>query len=289
MGSIAVVGVVGDPKEAVERGVELVGGARIRSGARVVIKPNICYARNPYGMVITDFEVIGSAVALAKKATSDITIVESDNISGTAEKRVVESGLMKRIDEWGVKFKNLSRDESEEHEVAGVRFRLPKTVLEADYFINLPKIKTEGHVLVTLSMKNLFGVIVEGKKNRFHKHLDSLLPYLSKVVRQDLIIVDGIVCMEGNGPVIGTPRRLDLVVVGTNPVEVDSVCSRIMGVDPKEVKHIVNASMMGVGNVDMERIEVLCTPLSDVCTTFERPYRIRAMLKSLKTIRNIYI
>jgi len=289
LGSIAVVGVVGDPKEAVERGVELVGGARIRSGARVVIKPNICYARNPYGMVITDFEVIGSAVALAKKATSDITIVESDNISGTAEKRVVESGLMKRIDEWGVKFKNLSRDESEEHEVAGVRFRLPKTVLEADYFINLPKIKTEGHVLVTLSMKNLFGVIVEGKKNRFHKHLDSLLPYLSKVVRQDLIIVDGIVCMEGNGPVIGTPRRLDLVVVGTNPVEVDSVCSRIMGVDPKEVKHIVNASMMGVGNVDMERIEVLCTPLSDVCTTFERPYRIRAMLKSLKTIRNIYI
>ena len=289
MGSVAVVKVVGDPKEAVERGVGLVGGARIRSGARVVIKPNICNAKNPDGMVLTNFDIIESVVALAKKATSDITIVESDNISGTAEKRVVESGLMKRIDEWGVKFKNLSRDESEEHEVAGVRFRLPKTVLEADYFINLPKMKTEGHVLVTLSMKNLFGVIVEEKKNKFHKHLDSLLPYLSKVIRQDLIIVDGIVCMEGNGPVVGTPKCLDLVVVGTNPVEVDSVCSRIMGIDPREVKHIVNASKIGVGDMDLEKIEVLCTPLNDVCTVFEKPYSLRATLKSIKSIRNIYI
>ena len=289
MGSVAVVKVVGDPKEAVERGVGLVGGARMRSGARVVIKPNICNAKNPDGMVLTNFDIIESVVALAKKATSDITIVESDNISGTAEKRVVESGLMKRIDEWGVKFKNLSRDESEEHEVAGVRFRLPKTVLEADYFINLPKMKTEGHVLVTLSMKNLFGVIVEEKKNKFHKHLDSLLPYLSKVVRQDLIIADGIVCMEGNGPVVGTPKCLDLVVVGTNPVEVDSVCSRIMGIDPREVKHIVNASKIGVGDMDLEKIEVLCTPLNDVCTVFEKPYSLRATLKSIKSIRNIYI
>ncbi|MFB0543268.1 MAG: DUF362 domain-containing protein, partial [Candidatus Bathyarchaeia archaeon] len=239
MGSVSIVRVTGDPRGAVERGVELIGGAGIRSGAHVVIKPNICHFRNPDGMVITDFRIIESAVSIARGATSDITVVESDNISGSAEKRVVESGLMERIKEWGVKFKNLSRDEFEEHEVDGAKIRLPRTVLEADYLVNLPKMKTCGPTLVTLSMKNLFGVLVSGKKKRLHKHLDDLLPYLSQVVKQDLIIVDGIICMEGNGPTIGTPKSLDLVVDGTNPVEVDSGCARIMGFDPGEVEHIV--------------------------------------------------
>lgn len=289
MGSVSIVRVTGDPREAVERGVELIGGAGIRSGANVVIKPNICHPKNPDGMVITDFRIIESAVSIARRATSDITIVESDNISGSAEKRVVESGLMERIEDWGVKFKNLSKDEFEEHEVDGARIRLPRTVLEADYLTNLPKIKTCGPTLVTLSMKNLFGVLVRGKKKRLHKYLDNLLPYLSAVVRQDLIIVDGIICMEGNGPTIGTPKRLDLVVVGTNPVEVDSVCTWIMGFDPSEVKHIVNASARGIGQMDIEKNNILGEKLEDVSTVFERPYTLRASLKSIKSIRKIYL
>lgn len=289
MGNVSIVKVTGDPKDAVEKGVELIGRAGIRSRAHVVIKPNICHPRNPDGMVITDFRIIESAISIARRATSDITVVESDNISGSAEKRVVESGLMERIEEWGVKFKNLTKDEFEEHEVDGAQIRIPRTVLEADYLINLPKMKTCGPTLVTLSMKNLFGVLVRGKKKRLHKHLDHLLPYLSQVVRQDLIIVDGIICMEGNGPTIGTSKRLDLVAVGTNPVEVDSVCTRIMGFDPGEVKHIVNASARGIGEMDIEKINLLGERLEDVSTVFERPYSLRASLKSIRSIRKIYI
>ena len=95
--------------------------------------------------------------------------------------------------------------------------------------------------------------------------------------------------MEGNGPVIGTPKRLDLVVVGTNTVEVDSVCTKIMGFDPREVKHIVNASRMGIGQMDIEKIDILGETLEDVSTRFERPYSLRATLKSIKSIGKIYI
>ncbi|MFB0543141.1 MAG: DUF362 domain-containing protein, partial [Candidatus Bathyarchaeia archaeon] len=119
--------------------------------------------------------------------------------------------------------------------------------------------------------------------------LDDLLPYLSQVVRQDLIIVDGIICMEGNGPTIGTPKSLGLVVVGTNPVEVDSVCTRIMGFDPLEVEHIVNASARGVGEMDIAKINLLGERLEEVSTVFERPYSLRASLKSIRSIRKIYI
>ena len=289
MGSVSIVRVVDDPKKAVEKSIELIGGARIKKGAHVVVKPNICNSKNPDGMVITDFRIIESVISMAKKATSDITVVESDNISGSAEKRVVGSGLMKRIEEWGVKFKNLSRDDYEEHQVGGAKFRIPRTVLDADYFINLPKMKTEGHALVTLSMKNLFGILVEGKKKSLHRYLDDLLPYLSKVVRQDLIVVDGIVCMEGNGPLIGSSKCLNLVVAGTNPVEVDSVCTRIMGIDPVEVKHIANASLMGLGEMDVEKIKILGERLEEVSTCFDKPYGLRATLKSIKSIKNIYI
>ena len=289
MGSVSIVRVVDDPKKAVEKSIELIGGARIKKGAHVVVKPNICNSKNPDGMVITDFRIIESVISMAKKATSDITVVESDNISGSAEKRVVGSGLMKRIEEWGVKFKNLSRDDYEEHQVGGAKFRIPRTVLDADYFINLPKMKTEGHALVTLSMKNLFGILVEGKKKSLHRYLDDLLPYLSKVVRQDLIVVDSIVCMEGNGPLIGTPKCLNLVVAGTNPVEVDSVCTRIMGINPDEVKHIANASLMGLGEMDIGKIRILGERLDEVSTRFDRPYGFRATMKSIKAIKNIYI
>ena len=289
MGSVSIVRVVDDPKKAVEKSIELIGGARIKKGAHVVVKPNICNSKNPDGMVITDFRIIESVISMAKKATSDITVVESDNISGSAEKRVVGSGLMKRIEEWGVKFKNLSRDDYEEHQVGGAKFRIPRTVLDADYFINLPKMKTEGHALVTLSMKNLFGILVEGKKKSLHRYLDDLLPYLSKVVRQDLIVVDGIVCMEGNGPLIGSSKCLNLVVAGTNPVEVDSVCTRVMGIDPVEVKHIANASLMGLGEMDISKIQVLGERLGEVSTRFDKPYGFRATLKSIKSIKNIYI
>jgi len=96
-----------------------------------------------------------------------------------------------------VEFLNLSGDEFEVHEVAGKKLRLPRTVLDADYFINLPKVKTEGHVSVTLSIKNLFGVPQRAKKSSLHRRLNEILPYLAGAIRHDLIVVDGVVAMEG--------------------------------------------------------------------------------------------
>lgn len=289
MGKVSINKFLGDQAETIDRGIELIGGVRIPKGSRVIIKPNICNSRNPYGMVLTDFGVIEHVIKIARRFTDDITVVESDNVSGNAEKRAHDSGLARMLEECGVEFKNLSRDEYEEHETQGVRIRIPKTVLQADYFINLPKMKTEGHTTVTLSIKNLFGVLVEKEKKRFHKSLDHILPYLSKTIRNDLIIVDGIVCMEGNGPVIGTPKCLNLLIVGTNPVEVDSACAWIMGFNPTDVKHIDLASKMGAGEMDLDKIDLVGEKISEVCTVFERPYSIRATLKSVKSIPKFYV
>lgn len=288
-GKVSINRLLGEPAEAIDSGIERIGGLRIPRGSNLIIKPNICNSRNPYGMVLTDFRVIRHTIKIAQKSTDDITVVESDNVSGNAKKRAEESGLTKMLNECGVEFRNLSEDAHEEHQVQGVRIRIPKSVLEADYFINLPKMKTEGHAMVTLSIKNLFGVLVEKDKRKFHRSLDQILPYLCKTIRNDLIVVDGIVCMEGNGPVIGTPKCLNLVVVGTNPVEVDSVCARIMGFNPSEVNHIALASQIGAGEIDLNKIELVGENIDDVCTIMERPYSIRATLKSVKSVPKFYV
>lgn len=285
---VAVVESGEDIAVAVRSCIELIDGLKLEGGEHVVIKPNICHAKNPYGMVITDFRIIEAVISIARQETNRITVVESDSISGSAEKRVTESGLLKKLEELDVEFLNLSHDEFEVHEVAGRKLQLPRTVLDADYFINLPKIKTEGHVLVTLSIKNLFGVLRRAKKSKLHSHLNAILPYLSKAIRHDLIVVDGIVAMEGNGPVIGTPRELGVIVAGVNPVSVDAICARMMGFDPSEIEHIAKAQEMGLGEIDLDAIEVLGEDWTRFACEFERPYSLRATIKSIKTLRKVY-
>jgi len=285
---VAVVEAGDDVHRAVARAVGLIGGLNLMGGEEVVVKPNICNAKNPHRMVITDFRVIESVIRLIKEKTDRITVVESDNISDTADNRAEKSGLLELLDGLGVGFRNLSEDEHEVHEVAGKKLRLPRTVLDADRFVNLPKVKTEGHVAVTLSIKNLFGVPQRRKKSNLHGKLNDILPYLAKVMRHDLIVVDGLVAMEGNGPLIGTPRDLGIVVAGTNPVTVDAVCARIMGYEPGDIRHLAGAHDLGLGEIDVDCIEVLGDGWERFACEFERPYSLRASLKSIGSIRKVY-
>ena len=286
---MSVIGNVSDIGTGVKRCVDLVGGYSIKPTDAVVIKPNICSAKNPENMVITDFQVIRAIVNQVKELGNEIIMVESDNISGTAEKRVKDSGFLDLCDELDVEFLNLSHDDYEEFPVSDTVLRLPRTVLDADYFINLPKIKTCAHTLVTLSIKNLYGVFQRRRKGRLHKHLDEILPFLADKIRSDLIIVDGLTCMEGNGPVIGNSLCLNLLAAGTNVVSVDSVCSRLMGYDPVSIPHIALSSKRGVGPIDLNQIEVLGDDWTSLGHEFEPPYSLKATIKSWKAIRDIYL
>lgn len=278
-----------DIDKAVRESIDLIGGLQLDPDKTVVIKPNVCNAKNPDGIVLTDFRIIKSVVDLVHENGNEALIVESDNISGAAEHRLEKSGLMGLLDDWGVDFLNLSHDDYQEYEVANTVLRLPRTVLDAEYFINIPKIKTCAHTLVTLAIKNLYGVFQRKQKAKLHKHLDEILPFLAETVGSDLIIVDGINCMEGNGPVIGNPVCMNLVLAARNLVAVDAVCSRLMGYDPSGIQHIVDAADRGIGPIDESQIDVVGEDLSKLVRDFEPPYSLKATLKSLKSIRDIYL
>ena len=124
---------------------------------------------------------------------------------------------------------------------------LPVTLRRADLIVSMPKMKTHHWAGVTLSLKNLFGVmpgVCYGwpKNVLHHAGIPESILDIAATVRPHLAIVDGIVGMEGDGPIMGTPRTSGVLVMGTNLPAVDATCARLMGIDPWRVAYLANAS-----------------------------------------------
>lgn len=270
--TVAVLKVGDNVTDAVKKSVQLVQGFRgVKRDDLVVIKPNVCYPKNPQNMIVTDRKVLETVIDLAKSKTKNVVVVESDARSGTAEKRMTETGVMDTVRQCDAEFLNLSKDEIEEQRIGNLPIQIPKTALKADYFVNVPKVKTNMDTVVTIAMKNMFGIIATRQKTQFHKYLADTLVYLSKTIQQDLIVVDGITAMEGLGPIRGSPVNLGLVIAGKNPVTVDAACTHIIGFNPYAVEALWKAHQQGMGEIDPQRIKFMGEPLENVKTKLSLP------------------
>src|SRR6202041_3083233 len=136
---------------------------------------------------------------------------------------------------------------------------LPKTVLGVDFLVSMPKLKTHHWAGVTLSMKNMFGIVPGGcygwPKNVLHwAGIDRAILDINAAARPDFAIVDGIVGMEGNGPIQGQPKASGVLIFGNDPVAVDATCCRVMGLRPEGVKYLSQAGTM-LGHVQVDKIQ----------------------------------
>jgi uncharacterized protein (DUF362 family) len=126
---------------------------------------------------------------------------------------------------------------------------LPKTILNADLVVSLPKMKTHHWAGATLSMKNLFGIIpgaVYGwPKNPLHwAGIPQSIATIHQLVPRQFSLVDGIEAMEGNGPILGRSKMTGVIVAGADPIQVDSTCCRIMGINPDRIEYLQLASTL---------------------------------------------
>ncbi len=242
----------------VQKAVETLGGLNdIKKDDLVLVKPNVCYPKNLEDMMITDPRLLEAALHLVMEKSKNVLVVESDAASGSAEKRLSNTGVMDVIKKCDAEFFNLSRDDVEEHEVAGLTVPIPKTAPRADYIINLPKFKTNMDVVLSIAMKNMFGFVAPRKKAYLHSRLADVIVYLNKAIRQDLIITDGIVAMEGLGPILGNKVDLGLIISGRNAVAVDAACCHIAGFNPYAVEPLWKAHQQRMGEIDPQRIQFL--------------------------------
>ena len=151
---------------------------------------------------------------------------------------------------------------------------LPNLALSADLLVSMAKMKTHHWVGATLSMKNLFGVVPSGiygwPKNVLHwAGIEESIADLHAAFPRQLAIVDGIVGMEGNGPIQGTPKPAGVLVAGRDPVAVDATCCRIMKIDPLKVRYIRLASNSLDGRITERNIDQMGESIESVATPFE--------------------
>jgi ferredoxin len=151
------------------------------------------------------------------------------------------------------------------------RFEIARAAYEADAIINLPKLKTHGMTTLTGAVKNLFGCVPGKRKVQWHFNAGvnhelfaTMLNELCALLKPRLTIMDAVIGMEGNGPGSGNPRRIGVVIAGRDPVAVDVVSSRVLGVAPERLPLIRAAAAAGLGETRPERISVLGESLSNV-------------------------
>lgn len=254
--------------------------AKVR-GKRVVLKPNLV-AIGSSGPATTDVRFIEAAIGLFKDlGAAEIIVAEGAAFESDSQTLLARTGVDVMLARHGVRFVDLNHDDLVETPLKGGYWSIPtlfapKTVVDADYFVSMPKLKAHHWAGVSLSLKNLFGIVPGSRygwpKNILHWHgIPLAILALYATFRPHLALVDGIIGMEGDGPIFGDPRRTGVVVMGTDCVAVDATCSRIMGIDPTTPDHVRLAGAWGLGSVSAERIDVRGASIADVRQLYKLP------------------
>lgn len=243
-------------------GLRLVGAdVRRRS---VVLKPNFVEFFHDSSVNTDPRLVVAAATALRGLGASSVLVAEGPGHRRDTEAVVVASGLREILDEAGLAFVDLNTAPVVRTPLrtryTGLReLWVPKVLRDADVVVSMPKLKTHHWVGVTLSLKNCFGCMpgrVYGwPKDVFHvRGIPSSILDIYAAVRPSLAIVDGIVGMEGDGPIMGHAVRSGVVIVSRDGVAADVTGARLMGMDPEKVDYLMEAGRF-LGQARSERIE----------------------------------
>lgn len=228
-------------------------------GARILIKPNLNSNMNALTGNTTDLRLLSALLFYLKsRGYSNITIGEGTN-SGFYRNRI---GVISRlgVDRLAKHFdvRVIDLNYSEPRDVIfkdGVVAKVAKECIEADLFINLPKLKTHFENGMSVCLKNVMGCLVgQENKKKTHDDLPENILLLNQTVKPHLHIVDALIAMEGLGPTRGTPVRLDTIIIGTDPYLLDLVCCRLAEFPYQKVRTLARAERKGLLTEDHHRI-----------------------------------
>jgi len=235
-------------------------GGRIRHGARVLVKPNLLSPASPEDAVLTHPLVVKAVVEYALEKGAAVQLSDSPAI-GSFERILRISGIAEAIRGLDVVCKPFEKSVRVDVGKPFERIDIAEDALNADLIINLPKLKTHGHMLLTLAVKNMFGCIVGFRKPEWHMRAGvdrdmfaRLLVRIHARVRPAFAILDGVLAMEGEGPgKSGSPRQLGVIMGGRDGQAIDEAVCRMIGVDPLLLP--THKAAQGYGLID-ENIEI---------------------------------
>ena len=262
--------------DTIKRGIQLAGLEP--RGKRVVLKPNLV-EYDPNGAINTHPAVIAATVdAFRSLDAREVVVAEGPGHRRDTEYLLTASGLYAALKERDMVFTDLNHDDVQRqrlnsHYTELEHLYFPATIMNADLLVSMPKMKTHHWVGVTLSLKNMFGsmpgLVYGWPKNVLHWSgiENSIIDINSSLPVPQFAIVDGIVGMEGNGPIQGQAKAAGVLLFGQDMVAVDATASRLMGVDPQAVAYLAEAAKF-LGNIRSETIVQVGEPVEQLQQAF---------------------
>ena len=287
MSQVSIVRAEADPRGAIAEAVSSVCDLpALVAGKSVVLKPNV-FAPRP-APTTTDPRVVVAVGELCREAGAGRVIVAEGRSISTAKYRKGANstrqcfeavGMAEAVEDARLDVVYLEEDEFVEVELPDAQVlktaHVPRTILEADVFINLPVMKIHSLTLVTLAIKNLHGIISDYDKLYQHCYRDfALAKKLTDILRIrsiDLNVMDALVAQEADHAADGRPVEMGLILASRDAVALDAVAGAVMGLDPSEVDTTRIAGEVGLGEADLGRIEVVGESLDSVRHPFARP------------------
>lgn len=221
----------------------------------VLIKPNLCYYWDYTTGETTDPRVVSAVIDYLRERINpqvDIKIIESDASAMRADNAFLILGYRRLAEQKKVELLNLSKEETIEKEAVinrrKIKLAFAKTLFEADLLVNVPKLKVgpfaDGHgPHITCALKNFFGLISTPRKFVYHGNLSEVIVAVNKIVKPNLVVVDGVIAKGKR------PKKLGIILGGTDNFSVDVLASKIMGYKPTSVKHVKLAGDEGLGQI----------------------------------------
>ena len=247
------------------------------AGRSVLLKPNLV-EYDPHTVINTDPRLVAAAAeAIRRLGAASVIVGEGPGHRRDVQFILSASGLADALEAVDTPFVDLNaaplvRVPLQTSFTSFGELWLPAPVVDADVVVSMPKLKTHHWAGATLSLKNCFGCVpgrVYGwPKNPLHwAGLDESIIDVAAAVRPRIQIVDGIVGMEGNGPIQGTPISAGVLVFGTDPVATDATAARLMGLDPARIPYLAEAARF-LGQGDLERIRQVGEDVERVAVRF---------------------
>ncbi len=257
-------------------------------GKRIVVKPNL--VEFDPGTVINTHPMVVHATyeAFRKLGAADVKIAEGPGHRRATLDLAEAAGYFSTVPKFEDIFTDLNLDSVTKlnipQPVSQLKaLYLPHTVLDCDLLVSLPKMKTHHWAGATLAMKNLFGLVPGGvygwPKNVLHwAGIPQSIVDLHHLFPRQFAIVDGIVGMEGNGPIQGTPKHAGVLVAGSDVAAVDATCCRIMGIDATKIEYLTLAR--GPKNLLESSFHQIGETIQSVLTPFELIDPWRQMIRA---------
>ncbi len=270
-----------DPLQCVRKVIDFMGGIKqfIHPDEKILLKPNLVVPLKTETGVTTNPLVIQALIELCYKAGAEKVFVGDSPFFPFQARKCFEVTGMKDIvlnaggeplylDE--VKFTELKSESA----VILKKARFPSIIREIDCLISVPRLKTHNQTIVSLALKNQHGLVPPEDKMLYHKDdIHQKLIDINHLLRHKLrfALIDGTYALEGQGPTLGKPLKLDLCLASNDLVALDSIATTLMGFSPHDITHLRLAALQGLGEIHLENIKVIGTPLNSVSRQFLKP------------------